>query len=152
MTCDGESASPPLQSQGAPAGTKSFAISLWHTAPDQEKSYWLIYNIPATANHLVKNDKTTRNVGLNDKKRASYDPMCSKGPGAKTYHISVSACYKYKSDKHKYKSDRYKYKSDRDKYKRRLNKYKYDKRIYKYGTYLYDYGIHICNCDNNKYK
>ena len=69
-----------------------------------------------------------------------------------TYHISVSACYKYKSDKHKYKSDRYKYKSDRDKYKRRLNKYKYDKRIYKYGTYLYDYGIHICNCDNNKYK
>ncbi len=75
----------------APAGTKSFAISLWHTAPDQEKSYWLIYNIPATANHLVKNDKTTGTVGLNDKKRASYDPMCSKGPGAKTYHISVYA-------------------------------------------------------------
>ncbi len=91
FTCDGESASPPLQWQGAPAGTKSFAISLWHTAPDQEKSYWLIYNIPATANHLVKNDKTTGTVGLNDKKRASYDPMCSKGPGAKTYHISVYA-------------------------------------------------------------
>ena len=91
FTCDGQSASPPLQWQGAPAGTKSFAISLWHTAPDQEKSYWLIYNIPATANHLVKNDKTTGTVGLNDKKRASYDPMCSKGPGAKTYHISVYA-------------------------------------------------------------
>lgn len=91
FTCDGQSASPPLQWQGAPAGTKSFAISLWHTAPDQEKSYWLIYNIPATANHLVKNDKTTGTVGLNDKKRASYDPMCSKGPGTKTYHISVYA-------------------------------------------------------------
>ena len=80
-----------MEWHGAPAGTKSFAISLWHTAPDQEKSYWLIYNIPATANHLVKNDKTTGTVGLNDKKRASYDPMCSKGPGAKTYHISVYA-------------------------------------------------------------
>ena len=91
FTCDGQSASPPLQWQGAPAGTKSFAISLWHTAPDQEKSYWLIYNIPTTVNHLVKNDKTTGTVGLNDKKRASYDPMCSKGPGAKTYHISVYA-------------------------------------------------------------
>jgi len=91
FTCDGESASPPLEWHGAPAGIKSFAISLWHTAPDQEKSYWLIYNIPATANHLVKNDKTTGTVGLNDKKRASYDPMCSKGPGAKTYHISVYA-------------------------------------------------------------
>lgn len=91
FTCDGESASPPLEWHGAPAGTKSFVISLWHTAPDQEKSYWLIYNIPATANHLVKNDKTTGTVGLNDKKRASYDPMCSKGPGAKTYHISVYA-------------------------------------------------------------
>jgi len=91
FTCDGESASPPLEWHGAPAGTKSFAISLWHTAPDQEKSYWLIYNIPATANHLVKNDKTTGTVGLNDKKKASYDPMCSKGPGAKTYHISVYA-------------------------------------------------------------
>jgi phosphatidylethanolamine-binding protein (PEBP) family uncharacterized protein len=91
FTCDGESASPPVEWHGAPAGTKSFAISLWHTAPDQEKSYWLIYNIPATANHLVKNDKTTGTVGLNDKKRASYDPMCSKGPGAKTYHVSVYA-------------------------------------------------------------
>ena len=91
FTCDGESASLPLEWQGAPTGTKSFAISLWHTAPDQEKSYWLVYNIPATVNHLAKNDKTTGTVGLNDKKRASYDPMCSKGPGAKIYHISVYA-------------------------------------------------------------
>jgi hypothetical protein len=67
------------------------AISLWHTAPDQEKSYWLVYNIPATVDHLDKNDKTTGIVGLNDKRKAGYDPMCSKGPGAKTYHITVYA-------------------------------------------------------------
>ena len=91
FTCDGQSASPPIEWKGAPSGTKSFAISLWHTAPDQEKSYWLVYNIPATVDHLDKNDKTTGTVGLNDKKKASYDPMCSKGPGAKTYHITVYA-------------------------------------------------------------
>src|SRR5262245_37680158 len=47
FTCDGASASPPVEWKDAPAATKSFALSLWHTAPDQEKSYWVIYNIPA---------------------------------------------------------------------------------------------------------
>ena len=91
FTCDGQSASPPIQWKDAPAGTKAFAMSLWHTAPDQEKSYWLVYNIPADVDHLDKNDKKTGTVGLNDKKRAAYDPMCSKGPGLKKYHITVYA-------------------------------------------------------------
>ncbi len=91
FTCDGQSASPPVQWKDAPAGTKSFALSLWHTAPDQEKSYWLIYNIPATVDHLDKNDKKTGTVGLNDKKKAAYDPMCSKGPGVKKYHVTIYA-------------------------------------------------------------
>lgn len=91
FTCDGKSTSPPIAWKGAPTGTKSVAISLWHTAPDQEKSYWLVYNIPATVDHLEKNDKTTGTVGLNDKKKAGYDPMCSKGPGAKKYHITLYA-------------------------------------------------------------
>ena len=91
FTCDGQSASPPLQWKDAPAGTKSFAISLWHTAPDQEKSYWLVYNIPANVDHLDKNDKQTGVVGLNDKKKAAYDPMCSKGPGLKEYHVTLYA-------------------------------------------------------------
>ena len=30
-------------------------------------------------------------MGLNDKRRNDYDPMCSKGPGAKEYHITVYA-------------------------------------------------------------
>lgn len=91
FTCDGQSASPPIQWKDAPSGTKSFAISLWHTAPDQEKSYWLVYNIPSTVDHLEKNDKRTGIVGLNDKKKAAYDPMCSKGPGVKTYHVTIYA-------------------------------------------------------------
>ena len=91
FTCDGQSASPPIQWKDAPAGTKSFALSLWHSAPDQEKSYWLVYNIPANVDQLLKNDKKTGTVGLNDKKRAAYDPMCSKGPGLKKYNVTVYA-------------------------------------------------------------
>jgi len=30
-------------------------------------------------------------LGLNDKKRAEYDPVCSKGPGSKTYHLTIYA-------------------------------------------------------------
>jgi len=90
-TCDGASASPPVEWKGAPAETKSFAISLWHTAPDQEKSYWLIYNIPASVTKIEKNAKTIGILGLNDKRKSAFDPMCSKGPGVKTYHITVYA-------------------------------------------------------------
>ncbi len=90
-TCDGQSASPPIQWKDAPSGTKSFAFSLWHTAPDQEKSYWLVYNIPFNVDHVDKNDKQTGTVGLNDKKRTAYDPVCSKGPGMKTYHVTIYA-------------------------------------------------------------
>ncbi|GDY10703.1 hypothetical protein LBMAG52_41910 [Planctomycetia bacterium] len=90
-TCDGASQSPALEWKDAPKGTKSFAVSLWHTAPDQEKSYWLIYNIPANVTKLAKNAKGIGKLGLNDKRRAEYDPMCSKGPGVKEYHISVFA-------------------------------------------------------------
>lgn len=90
-TCDGESASPPIEWQGAPQGTKSFAVSLWHTAPDQEKSYWLVYNIPPEATQLPKNSMALGQLGSNGKGRTEYDPMCSKGPGVKTYHLTVFA-------------------------------------------------------------
>ncbi len=90
-TCDGASQTPAVEWKDAPKGTKSFAVSLWHTAPDQEKSYWLIYNIPANVTKLEKNGKGVGKLGLNDKRRAEYDSMCSKGPGVKEYHITVFA-------------------------------------------------------------
>ncbi|MGV3606601.1 MAG: YHYH protein [Planctomycetaceae bacterium] len=90
-TCDGDGQSPAIAWSDAPAGTKSFAISLWHTAPDQEKSYWVVYNIPATVKQLPQNCKNIGTLGLNGKRRREYDPMCSKGPGLKTYHITVYA-------------------------------------------------------------
>ena len=90
-TCDGKRESPAVAWKDAPAGTKSFAISLWHTAPDQEKSYWVVYNIPATTESLTQKSPKAGTLGVNDRRRAEYDPMCSKGPGIKTYHITVYA-------------------------------------------------------------
>lgn len=90
-TCDGKSIAPPVEWKGAPEGTKAFVVSLWHTAPDQEKSYWLVYNIPADVSGIPENKKPEGTVGLNDKRKAEYDPMCSKGPGRKTYHLTVYA-------------------------------------------------------------
>ncbi len=90
-TCDGKRESPAVAWKDAPAGTKSFAISLWHTAPDQEKSYWVVYNIPATTESLTQKSPKAGTLGVNDRRRAEYDPMCSKGPGVKTYHITVYA-------------------------------------------------------------
>ena len=90
-TCDGKGSSPAISWKNAPAGTQSFAISLWHTAPDQEKSYWLVYDIPANTTGLKQNATGVGVVGINDRKRQSFDPMCSKGPGIKTYHVTVFA-------------------------------------------------------------
>ena len=92
FTGDGASASPPIEWKDAPNGTKSFAINVWHIpGPGDIKSYWVVYNIPASATKLAKNDKATGTVGLNDKNRREYDPMKSKGPGVKKYHITVYA-------------------------------------------------------------
>ena len=91
FTCDGAGASPPLEWQAGPPGTKSYAITLWHEAPDRVKSYWVVYGIPSNSTQLAKNSRNVGTTGLNDKNRAEYDPMCSKGPGVKTYHVTVYA-------------------------------------------------------------
>lgn len=90
-TCDGKKHAPAIAWNKPPEGTQSIAISLWHTAPDQEKSYWLVYNISAETLGIQQNASHHGKVGLNDKKRAEYDPMCSKGPGVKEYHLTVYA-------------------------------------------------------------
>jgi len=91
FTCDGAGASPPLEWQAGPPGTKSYALALWHEAPDRVKSYWVVYGIPEKSTQLAKNSTNVGTTGLNDKHRAEYDPMCSKGPGVKTYHVTVYA-------------------------------------------------------------
>lgn len=94
FTGDGDGISPPLKWSGAPDGTKYFALQLWHKPKadgDEVKSYWVVANIPATVTSLEKGSKGVGVVGLNDKRRAGYDPMNSKGPGAKEYHLTLYA-------------------------------------------------------------
>ena len=91
FTCDGAGISPPVEWQAGPPGTKSYAVVLWHEAPDTVKSYWLVHGIPAGVTKLAKGSRDVGVAGLNDKRRADYDPMCSKGPGLKTYHLTVYA-------------------------------------------------------------
>ena len=91
FTCDGAGISPPVEWQAGPAGTKSYALVLWHEAPDTVKSYWVVHGIPAGVTKLAKGSRDVGTTGLNDKRKAGYDPMCSKGPGLKTYHVTVYA-------------------------------------------------------------
>jgi Raf kinase inhibitor-like YbhB/YbcL family protein len=95
FTCDGAGVSPPIDWKNAPEGTKSFAISIWHVpGPGDIKSYWVVYNIPASVTGLPRASQGIGTEGMNDKRHGSYDPMCSKGPGLKTYHITVYALSK----------------------------------------------------------
>ena len=90
-TCDRASQSPAVAWRDATKGIKSLVLSLWNTAPNQVKSSWLIDNIPANLTKLERNAKTVGNLGLNDKRRAEYDPICSKGPVVKDDHITLFA-------------------------------------------------------------
>lgn len=91
-TCDGDGSSPPIEWTGAPPETRFYAVNLWHVAPGNEiKSYWVVYNIPSRSPKLPKNAHNVGQVGLNGKNRREYDPMCSKGPGVKKYHVTVYA-------------------------------------------------------------
>ncbi len=93
FTCDGERASPPLAWTNPPVGTRSFAVSMHHIpGPGDKHVYLVIYNIPAGVKSLAKN---ARDIGAWDintvNGQPEYTPPCSKGPGPKTYTLTVYA-------------------------------------------------------------
>ena len=92
-TGDGTSATLPLQWSGAPAGTKSYALIMHHLDPEgKTKWYWTLYNLPASAQGLPKNVQGVGVLGNNSiNDRVGYAPPHSKGPGAKTYVLTLYA-------------------------------------------------------------
>jgi phosphatidylethanolamine-binding protein (PEBP) family uncharacterized protein len=91
-TGDGSGATLPLAWQGAPAGTQSFALVMDHLAPgDQVKSYWTMWDIPASTTALPKNVQGIGKLGTSFKGAVGYQPPHSQGPGPKTYVLTVYA-------------------------------------------------------------
>jgi Raf kinase inhibitor-like YbhB/YbcL family protein len=92
-TCDGSSATLPLEWSGVPVGTKSLAVVM-HTVPGPQEThwYWVLYDIPADIRSLTKNVTGVGILGNNSVNgRTGYSPPCSKGPGRKRYTYTVYA-------------------------------------------------------------
>lgn len=92
FTGDGDGISPPLQWNGAPAGTKGYALIMDHVTPDGDRKwYWTVYDIPGGASSLPKNVTDIGKLGTGFKGDIGYEPPMSKGLGAKTYVITLYA-------------------------------------------------------------
>lgn len=92
-TCDGSSATLPLEWSGAPSDTKSFAVVMHHIPPEITAHwYWIVYNIPPRVTSFPKNVKGIGILGTNSVNgKTEYSPPCSKGPGEKIYTYTVYA-------------------------------------------------------------
>ncbi len=90
---DGTSSTLPLEWSGAPSDTKSFALIMHHLDPEgKTKTYWTLYNIPADTRNLAKNSRGVGTLGRNSiNNQLAYAPPHSKGPGAKTYVLTLYA-------------------------------------------------------------
>jgi Raf kinase inhibitor-like YbhB/YbcL family protein len=65
--CTGGNMSPPLQWTGAPAGTKSFVVTLFDPDEHGDPSgwwHWIVYDLPASADHLPKGAGTAQSTVL----------------------------------------------------------------------------------------
>ena len=100
MGCNGENISPALNWTGAPAGTKSFAVTAYD--PDAPTGsgwwHWVMYNIPASATGLAAGAGNGRNApsgsteGLTDFGSKGYGGPCPPaGDKPHHYHFTVFA-------------------------------------------------------------
>jgi len=83
FTCDGEDISPPLHWENAPPETKSFALIMDDPdAPISTWVHWVIFNIPASRDHLEEKIEKKSNLsdgmkqGRNSWKRIGYGGPC----------------------------------------------------------------------------
>ena len=83
FTCDGQDISPPLNWENVPPETKSFALIMDDPdAPLGTWVHWIIFNIPASKNHLEEKIKKESNLsggvkqGRNSWKQIGYGGPC----------------------------------------------------------------------------
>jgi Raf kinase inhibitor-like YbhB/YbcL family protein len=95
---DGENISPPIMWQGAPVGTRSYALVVEDPdAPRGTFRHWAAYNIPAGADGLTEGagadeaDSMMR-MAMNDFGNRRYDgPQPPPGHGTHHYHFRLFA-------------------------------------------------------------
>jgi phosphatidylethanolamine-binding protein (PEBP) family uncharacterized protein len=96
-TCDGDSISPPIEWTGLPAATKSVAIAMHHIPPGgkegvDEHAYIVLWGLSPATKALAESQHDVGTWGINTvNRRAEYAPPCSKGPGEKSYMVTVYA-------------------------------------------------------------
>ena len=91
--------SPELSWQGEPAGTRSFAVTIYDSdAPSARgKNHWTIINIDSTTHHLEKGAGTGRKTLLpegsiqsrNDFNRSGYTKICAES-GVEKHHVVIN--------------------------------------------------------------
>ena len=100
MGCAGQNISPALQWSNPPAGTKSFAVTIYD--PDAPTGsgwwHWVMYNIPASTTSLTAGAGNNRNAprgsteGITDFGSKGYGGPCPPvGDKPHHYHITVFA-------------------------------------------------------------
>ncbi len=97
MGCNGQNISPALEWAGAPAGTKSFAVTIYD--PDAPTGsgwwHWVMYNIPASATGLAAGAGNGRNAprgseqGNTDFGTKGYGGPCPP-VGNKPHHYNIT--------------------------------------------------------------
>jgi phosphatidylethanolamine-binding protein (PEBP) family uncharacterized protein len=92
-TCDGESATLPLEWSNFPKSTRCFALIMHHVAsPEDIHWYWVVYNIPSAVISFERNVSGIGTYGNNSVNgRTGYAPPCSQGPGPKHYTYTIYA-------------------------------------------------------------
>jgi Raf kinase inhibitor-like YbhB/YbcL family protein len=101
FSCEGEDSSPSLKWEGAPSGTKSFALICDDPdAPGGTWIHWVAYAIPANITEFPENVAKTDTVaglagmkqGVNDFGKVGYGGPCPpRGHGVHHYHFRLYA-------------------------------------------------------------
>jgi Raf kinase inhibitor-like YbhB/YbcL family protein len=101
--CTGENMSPPLQWSGAPAGTKSFVVTLFDPDEHGDPSgwwHWIVYDLPANIDKLPKGagaehssvlPQGSRQGRTDEGKDAYLGPCPSKGERPHRYTFTIYA-------------------------------------------------------------
>jgi Raf kinase inhibitor-like YbhB/YbcL family protein len=99
MGCAGQNVSPALRWSGAPAGTKSYAVTVYD--PDAPTGsgwwHWVLYDIPANVTSLAAGAKGVGVEGTTDMGTKGYGGPCP--PKGDKPHRYVFTVYALKTDK-----------------------------------------------------